>query len=66
MHREEIDMQNGNIEVNYKNKKRYNYAKRPIRQPMFIVWLIWFLSKMLLIGKKHKIEKVGMEGLKPP
>ena len=58
--------QNGNIEVNYKNKKRYNYARRPIRQPMFIVWLIWFLSKMLLIGKKYKIEKVGMEGLKPP
>ena len=44
--------QNGNIEVNYKNKKRYNYAKRPIRQPLFFVWLIWFLSKMMLIGKK--------------
>lgn len=58
--------QNGYTEVNYKNKKRYNYAKRPIRQPLFIVWLIWFLSKILLIGKKYKIEKIGMEGLKPP
>lgn len=58
--------QKGYIEVNYKNKKRYNYARRPIRQPLFIVWLIWVLSKILLIGKKYKIEKVGMEGLKPP
>ena len=58
--------QNRYTEVNYKNKKRYNYAKRPIRQPLFIVWLIWVLSKIMLIGKKYKIEKVGMEGLKPP
>jgi len=55
-----------NIEVNYKNKKRYNNAKYPIRQPKFLTWLIWFLSKILLFGKKYKIEKVGMEGLKPP
>ena len=58
--------QNGYTEVNYKNKKRYNYAKRPIRQPLFIVWLIWFLSKIMLIGKKYKVEKIGMERLKPP
>ncbi len=57
---------NGNIEVNYKNKKRYNTAKYPIRQPKFIVYLIWVLSKILLIGKKYKIEKVNMEDLKPP
>lgn len=55
-----------NIEVNYKNKKRYKTAKYPIRQPIFIVWLIWVLSKILLIGKKYKIEKINMEGLKPP
>ena len=55
-----------NIDVNYKNKKRYNTAKYPIRQPLFFVGLIWLLSKILLIGKKYKIEKVNMEGLKPP
>ncbi len=55
-----------NKEVNYKNKKRYNTAKYPIRQPVFIVWLIWLLSKIMLIGKKYKIEKINMEGLKPP
>ncbi len=55
-----------NIEVNYKNKKRYNTAYYPIRQPKFIVYLIWLLSRFALIGKKWKVEKVNMEGLKPP
>ena len=57
---------NGNIEVNYKNKKRYNNAKYPIRQPLFFVGLIWVLSKIALMGKKYKVEKINMEGLKPP
>ena len=53
-------------EVNYKNKKRYKTAKYPIRQPLFFTWLIKFLSRMLLCGKKYKVEKINMEGLKPP
>ena len=59
-------IQNQTIDVNYKNKKRYKTAKYPIRQPLFLTYLIWLLSKILLIGKKYKIEKVNMEGLKPP
>ena len=55
-----------NIAPNYKNKKYYNTAKYPIRQPKIIVWLIWFLCKFILIGKKYKVEKINMEGLKPP
>lgn len=55
-----------NKEVNYKNKKTYNTAKLPIRQPIFIVWLIWLLSRIMLIGKNYKVEKINMEGLKPP
>jgi len=55
-----------NIEVNYKNKKRYNTAKPPMHQTIFWTWLIWFLSKIMLIGKKYKVEKINMEGLKPP
>ena len=55
-----------NTEVNYKNKKHYNTAKYPIRQPLIITYLIWLLSKILLIGKKYKVEKINMEGLKPP
>ena len=55
-----------NIDVNYKNKRRYKTAKYPIRQPIYLTWLIWFLSKIMLFGKKYKIEKINMEGLKPP
>lgn len=55
-----------NIEVNYKNKKRYKTAKYPIRQPLFFTYLIWLLSKISLFGKNYKVEKINMEGLKPP
>ena len=55
-----------NTEVNYKNKKRYITAKYPIRQPLVLTWLIWILSKFALIGKKYKVEKINMEGLKAP
>ena len=54
------------IEVNYKNKKRYNYARYPMHQTKFWTGLIWVLSKFALIGKEYKVEKIGMEGLKPP
>ncbi len=54
------------MEVNYKNKKYYSTAKYPIRQPLIITWLIWLLCKFALIGKKYKLEKINMEGLKPP
>ena len=54
------------IDVNYKNKKRYNTAKYPIRQPLSLTGLIWVLSKFALMNKKYKIEKINMEGLKPP
>ena len=54
------------IEVNYKNKKRYKTAKYPFKQRLFGIWLIRFLSKIMLIGKEYKVEKVNTEGLKPP
>lgn len=54
------------MDVNYKNKKRYKTAKYPIRQPIIVVWLIWLLSKFALMGKKYKVEKINMDGLKPP
>lgn len=57
---------NDYIPVNYKNKKRYKTAKYPIRQPKFFTYLIWLLSKIMLIGKKYRVEKINMEGLKPP
>ena len=57
---------NANIDVNYKNKKRYKTAKYPIRQPLFFTGLIWVLSFFAVLFKKHKVEKINMEGLKPP
>ena len=48
------------MDVNYKNQKRYKTAKYPIRQPLFFVYLIWLLSKIVLIGKKYKVEKINM------
>lgn len=55
-----------NIEPKYKNKRYYNMKKPAIRQPLFIVGLIWVLSKIALFGKKYKVEKINMEDLKPP
>ncbi|MBR6514100.1 MAG: 1-acyl-sn-glycerol-3-phosphate acyltransferase [Clostridia bacterium] len=54
------------MKVNYKNPKFYNTARYPIRQPIYLTWLIWVLSKIMLFGKKRKIERIGMDGLKPP
>lgn len=54
------------IEVNYKNKKRYKTAKYPMRQTIFWTWLIWILSKIALMGKQYKVETIGMEDLEPP
>jgi DNA-directed RNA polymerase subunit RPC12/RpoP/1-acyl-sn-glycerol-3-phosphate acyltransferase len=54
------------MEVNYRNKKRYKTAKYPKRQGKFWTWLIWFLSKIMLRGKKFTLETIDMEGLQPP
>ena len=54
------------IEVNYRNKKRYNTAKAPLHQTPFWTGLIWVLSRMMLIGKDYKVEKINMEGLQAP
>ena len=58
--------QNKNIEVYYKKDKRYKTERYPIRQPIYLTWLIWVLSFFALLFKKHKVERINMEGLKPP
>ena len=37
-----------------------------MHQTKFWTWLIWFLSKFALMGKKFKVETVNMDDLKPP
>ena len=55
------------MEVNYKNKKPYNTSKLPIRQPLFMMGLLTLVSKIgMPAGIPYKIEKIGMDGLKPP
>ena len=55
------------MNVNYKKgQKHYKTAKYPIRQPIYLTWLIQVLSLIVLAPKKHKVEKINMEGLKPP
>jgi len=49
-----------------KGVKHYNTSKMPMYQLWFFTWLINLLSRILMIGKKYKIEKINMEGLKPP
>ena len=54
------------IDVNYRNKRRYKTAKYPMRQRKFWTWLIWLLSRIALIGKEYKVEKIDMEGVRAP
>lgn len=54
------------MEVNYKNKKRYNTAKYPLHQSFFWTWLIHLLSKIAISGKDYKVETIGMDDVKPP
>ena len=54
------------MDVNYRNPKKYKTAKYPIRQPIYLTGLIWVLSKIMLIGKKKRVEKINMDGLKGP
>lgn len=46
-----------NIDVNYKNNRRYNTARYPIRQPIYLTALIWLLSRFALLGKRKYIKK---------
>ena len=55
-----------NIDVNYRNKRRYKTARYPMRQRKFWIGLIWLLSRIALIGKDYKVEKINMEGLRAP
>lgn len=57
---------NTTIDVKYKNIKRYKTAKYPIRQPIYLTGLILVLSFFATLFKKHKVEKINMEGLEPP
>ena len=54
------------MQVNYRWKKHYKTAKYPIRQPRWLTWVIWTLSRICLIGKQYTFETIDMDGLEPP
>ena len=54
------------MEVNYKNRKYYKTSKYPIRQPKIMAFLLYLVSKIMMPKVPYKIEKFGMEDLKPP
>ncbi len=54
------------MDVQY-SKKPYNTAKHPIRQPWFMTSLLYLVSRIgMPKGCPYRIEKVNMQGLKPP
>ncbi len=46
--------------------KHYNTQKPPMRQMGLVTFLMGALSKICMMGQSYKIEKIGMEGIKPP
>lgn len=54
------------MDVTYKRTKPYDTTKKPMRQNWFWMGLIYILSFFALLGKKHKLEKINMDGVKPP
>ena len=56
-------------EIHYpENIKKYDLSKPPVRQTKNVVRLTHLFSSVLLplIRMGHRIEKINMEGLKPP
>lgn len=55
-----------NIPVFYGDIKPYDTTKPPIRQPLIFTWILGLGSRLMMLGKKYTIEKINMDGLKPP
>ena len=52
-----INTKGATMEPNYKNPKKYKTAKYPIRQPIYLTYLITILSKIMLIGKNTRWKR---------
>lgn len=49
-----------------KGIRHYNTSKLPMHQLALFTGLIYGLSKIFMVGQEYKVEKIDMEGLKPP
>ena len=54
------------IDVDYGKLRRYDTTKPPLRQNILFTGLLRALCGFSMIGKEYRIEKINMEGLKPP
>ena len=54
------------IDVNYGSLRRYDTARPPLRQRKVFTAILRALCGLSMMGQEYKIEKIHMEGLKPP
>ena len=54
------------IDVDYGKLRRYDTTKPPLRQSFLFTGLLRALCGISMVGQKYEIEKINMEGLKPP
>ena len=54
------------IDVNYGSLRRYDTAKAPLRQRLVFTAILRALCGLSMLGQDYRIEKINMEGLKPP
>ena len=55
-----------NIPVYYGGVKPYDTSAAPMRQPLLFTWILGLGSRLMMLGQDYRIEKINMEGLKPP
>ena len=46
--------------------KHYDTTKKPLRQSKLFTFILWAGSKVIMAFQPYKVEKINMEGLKPP
>ncbi|TXT51376.1 MAG: hypothetical protein FD137_39 [Spirochaetes bacterium] len=49
-----------------RNYEKFDMARKPVQQRWFLTPVAWLLSFPETLARKLKVEKIGMEGLKPP
>ena len=53
--------------INYrKSVKPLDTTKKPIKSWQSFTWLAMVVSKAMMCGKIKKLEKINMDGVKPP
>lgn len=54
------------IDVDYGKRKRYDTTKPPLKQRKIFTAILRALCGLSMAGQDYKIEKINMEGVKPP